>query len=267
MSWTTTWPLGGPAAGISPPASGAWPPQYAATTVLDGTYTVTAQAFDTLGIAGDSRVAVLPLNRSLPITVAGFDAGRNDYQVTVDFQWQPNPERDIVGYRVYDAGPDGAAGGGNDSLVCSTAGVNATSCSQASPPSGAQSYYVVAVDLSNLVDTSSARRESPYAQVVPVASSATAAPSAPLALVVTPDSSTGDPRLSWTHANTAGVRFFRIYRDGCCVVGDRYDATSSNGTSWTDGDAGTTNHRYWVTAIGPSLNESEPSSGVDWVLP
>ena len=78
-----------------------WPAQYnAATTVLDGTYTATAQAFDDRGIAGDSRAAVLPLNRSAPITVAGFTVGRNFNLSTIEFSWKRTPSCDIIGYKV-----------------------------------------------------------------------------------------------------------------------------------------------------------------------
>lgn len=266
-SWTTTWDLGSPAVGIDPPASGAWPAQYNAATVLDGTYTATAQAFDDLGIAGDSRVAILPLNRSLPITVTGFEAGRNSYQGTVDFKWDPNPERDIIGYRVYNTGPDNVLGNGNDSLACSTSDVNTTSCSDPSPPSETPTYGVVALDRVDLVNTSSTVRQSQYAKVVSVPSSASAAPLAPFLLVVTNDASTGNPSLSWAHLLPGSVRFFRIYRDNCCNVADRYDATASNGLSWSDPAPGTTSHQYWVTAVDSSLNESGPSNRFDWLAP
>jgi hypothetical protein len=101
-AWVTSWPLGSAAVAVAPPATGA---QYSATTVLDGTYTVTAQAFSTLGIAGDSRVAILPLNRSRPITVTGFRAGRNAYQNSVDFQWQPIPSATSSATRCSTPGP------------------------------------------------------------------------------------------------------------------------------------------------------------------
>jgi prepilin-type N-terminal cleavage/methylation domain-containing protein len=265
--WTTTWSLGSPALAINPPLTGSWPPQYSPATVLDGSYTVTAQAFDTLGIAGDARVAVLPLNRSLPTTVVGFEAGRNSYQGSVDFQWNPSPERDITGYRVYNAGPDNTLGNGNDTLVCSAATVNTTSCSDPSPPVGMPSYFVVARDRTNLVDNSSTPRESPYATVATVLLVPVPAPLVPLTLAGTPDPSTGNPALTWTHASPAGVRFFRIYRDSCCSVADRYGATAGNALSWTDPKPGTANRKYWVTAVGPTLNESAPSDRFDWVRP
>ena len=272
--WTTTWELGSAAVPLDPPMSGAWPAQYTAATVLDGTYTVTAQAFDDRGIAGDSRVAVLPLNRSFPMTVTGFEAGRNSYQNSVEFQWEPNPERDIIGYEVWNSGPDNTLGNGNDSLVCATADVNATSCSDLSPAAGTPGYYVVALDKEDIANSASDPRKSPYANVVSVPSSAVAAPAAPFLNPITLDGSTGNPELSWTHLDTAGVRFFRIYRDTCaagppavCEVADRYDSTPANGTTWVDPNPGGTTHRYWVTAVGPSLNESEPSNFSVSVLP
>jgi hypothetical protein len=98
-----------------------------------------------------------------------------------------------------------------------------------------------------------------------VASTA-AAPAAPLTLLALPDPSTGDPKLTWTHLSLASVRFFRIYRDNCCNVADRYDSTTGNGTSWVDPDPGVgLSHRYWVTAVGPAFNESGPSPRADWL--
>ena len=266
-TWTTTWQLGTAATPIDPPASGAWPPQYSAGTVLDGTYTVTAQAFDDRGIAGDSRAAILPLNRSFPLTVTGFEAGRNDYQDSIDFQWEPNPERDIIGYEVWNAGPDNTLGNGNDTLVCTTASAAATSCSDSAPPAGTPGYYAVALDKADIATAGSATRKSPYAKVVTVGATAPAAPLSPVLLPVGVEASTGNPQLSWAHLLPGTVRFFRIYRDQCCAIGDRYDSTASNQTSWVDPNPGNSSHRYWVTAVGPGLNESSPSNFADSVGP
>ena len=110
-------------------------------------------------------------------------------------------------------------------------------------------------------------RQSQYAKLVTVTSSAAAAPLAPSLLVVGNEASTGRPSLSWLHLFPGTVRFFRIYRDTCCSVANRYDATASNGLSWVDPKPGTVNHRYWVTAVGPSLSESGPSNAFDWLAP
>jgi prepilin-type N-terminal cleavage/methylation domain-containing protein len=268
-SWTTSWQLGPPAAGIDPPAVGAWPAQYdTATTVLDGTYTATAQAFDDLGIAGDTRAAVLPLNRSAPITVTGFNVGRNFNLNRLEFSWNANPELDILGYEVYDTGPDGIINS-NDGLVCSTGSVDATDCiSSGWMPATDTSYYVVALDHTD-IRTGTGTRRSTYAQRVATTS---AEPAQPLLLVVTPDLATGKPRLSWSHPNVSDVRYFRIYRDDCCEVDDRYNITATNATSWVDPNASAGTHRYWVTAVGstttspPGISESRPSNSFDWTM-
>ena len=66
---------------------------------------------------------MLPLNRSYPITVTGFEVGRNFNLGKLEFRWNQNPELDIIGYRVYDLGPDNVIGNGNDTLICETARV------------------------------------------------------------------------------------------------------------------------------------------------
>jgi type II secretory pathway pseudopilin PulG len=258
--WNTTWQLGAPVDPFDPTAAtGPWPAQYSGTTVLDGTYTVTVQAFDDRGVAGDARAAVLPLNRSKPITVTGFELGRNDYQNAIEFQWEPNPERDIIGYEVLNAGPDNVLGNGNDTVMCSTASANATSCVLESPPAGTPTYYVVANDKTDIVNTASAPRRSDFAKVVTTPATAPAAPLPPTLLPIAIGPS-GNPELDWLHLDLGSVRFFRIYRDSCCDVDDRYDATPGNSTHWVDPDPGTGSHTYWVTAVGPTFNESTPSS-------
>jgi prepilin-type N-terminal cleavage/methylation domain-containing protein len=269
-SWQATWQLGPAAAGKQPGTANWATTQFTAgSTVLDGTYTITGQAFDDRGIAGDSRASVLPLNRSLPITVTGFEAGRNFNVGRLEFRWNQSPELDIIGYRVYDLGPDNAYGNGNDTLVCETDSVEDTSCvASASMPAGNTSYGVVALDRTSITDTSSQPRTSQFAEAVATVSTQ---PADPTGLLVLPNLSL-QPVLNWSHPNAAAVRFFRIYRvtggsGSCCAVADRYDLTSSNATTWTDTNPPATGVqvRYWVTAVGPGLNESTPTNGFDWV--
>ena len=212
---------------------------------------------------------MLPLNRSAPITVTGFTVGRNYNLSRLEFSWNANPELDIIGYQVYDTGPDGVINS-NDGLVCSTDTVDATDCvSSSSMPSGNASYYVVALDHTDIKNGTGVRK-STYAQRVATTS---AQPANPSNLIVTLDIATGNPRLSWTHPNVSDIRYFRIYRDDCCDVEDRYNITSSNATSWVDPNAGLGTHRYWVTAVGststspPGISESQPSNSFDWPIP
>jgi hypothetical protein len=213
---------------------------------------------------------VLPLNRSAPITVTGFEAGRNFNTNRLEFRWNQSPELDIVGYKVFDLGPDNVVGNGNDTLVCETARVDLTSCSgSSSMPSGNATYGVVALDWPTITTPGTGQpRTSTYAKGVATVSTQ---PANPTLLTVLPDLSLR-PVLNWSHPSAGSVRFFRIYRitgtsGSCCAVADRYDLTSGNTpTSWTDPNPpGTgTQVQYWVTAVGPGLNESTPTNAVTW---
>ena len=116
------------------------------TGVVDGTYTIGAEAFDADNESGASRSVTVTLNRAAPQQPTGFVAGRNG-STGVEFEWNPNPERDITGYRVYQvvgAAPSPAF----DTKVCetSTGDPNPTACrSTTAPMSGLYRYYVVAL--------------------------------------------------------------------------------------------------------------------------
>jgi fibronectin type 3 domain-containing protein len=133
-------------------------------------------------------------------------------------------------------------------------------------PAGDTSYYVVALDHTD-IKNGTGTRKSTYAQRVATTS---VEPARPTLLVVTPDLATGKPKLSWSHPNVSDVRYFRIYRDDCCDVEDRYNITTTNATSWVDPNASAGTHRYWVTAVGsattspPGISESQPSNAFDW---
>ena len=77
----------------------------------------------------------------------------------------------------------------------------------------------------------------------------------------------GSPLMTWsTPAVGAGqrpIRFYRIYRDTGTSLADRYDVTVNASTTWTDARPGlVTAHKYWVTAVDTSNNESNPSNWV-----
>jgi prepilin-type N-terminal cleavage/methylation domain-containing protein len=272
-AWQAIWQLGPAAQGKDPMTANWSTTQYTAgSTVLDGTYTITGQAFDDRGIAGDSRASVLPLNRSAPITVTGFEVGRNFNTGRLEFRWNQSPELDIVGYRVLDLGPDNVIGNGNDDEICETERVEETSCSGSTAmPPGNATYGVVALDWPTITapgPTADDKRRSNFAEGV--ASSSTE-PASPSLLTALPDLSL-KPVLNWSHPSAGSIRFFRIYRitgtsGSCCAVADRYDVTSGNGTSWTDPNPPATGEavRYWVTAVGPGLNESTPTNAASWV--
>ena len=155
-TWSTTWQLGPSRRRAPGDVTANWATsQYdAATTVLDGTYTITAQAFNDLGIAGDSRAAVLPLNRSLPITVTGFEAGRDFNVQQGRVPLEPEPRARHHRLRGLRLGPRQRRSATATTRSCAqTASVDATSCT-AAMPSGNPTYYVVALDRTDITDTS-----------------------------------------------------------------------------------------------------------------
>jgi prepilin-type N-terminal cleavage/methylation domain-containing protein len=253
-NWGITWDLDNPA-------------------VLDGSYTLTAQAFDDRGIPGDVKAATVGINRSCPQQPTGFDFGFNHRSTTnhpsgvYEFQWQTNPERDIVGYRVYWAGPDGAPGGGDDALVCPSFGttpIQGTRCYADQSSGGAtQTYYVVAVDLSNISTTSSAPREGPPEQLTKTDPNS-APPTWPSGTNLTATLVDNYPTLGWDQQATpaAGrtIQYYRIYRDGDpSLLRNRVDWTDGPASAWADPQPGaTTSHQYWVTAVDDQFNESDP---------
>lgn len=252
-SFTATWNIGTAGSG---------------TEVLDGSYTMTARSFDERDVPGEARRADIVLNRRAPYAPTGFVGGHNtrvgDW---VELEWQPNRERDILGYRVVWAGPDDALATGDDEQVCPAPATGSllppttTSCTDLSAQSGEQVYSLTAVDRDpgNSLRTGDART-----RVVPPAGSR---PSSPLLLTI--ENLSGRPRLVWTAPLLEDVAFYRIYRDGTSVgYADRYDRTTGAlVTSYVDNDPGTESHRYWVTTVDSDFNESDPIGPVSWLLP
>ena len=67
----------------------------------DCKYFIQADGFDAEGRAGAPRVLSVILNRREPIKPTPVVGGRNGSGDRVDIQWNPNPECDVIGYRVY----------------------------------------------------------------------------------------------------------------------------------------------------------------------
>ena len=230
--------------------------------VYDGVYLVTAQAFDTRGVPGDIKVSSVSLNRQPPIVPTGFDGGYNQAFGVVDVRWSRNPERDIVGYRVY----RGASGG---TLVCDVP-ADATNCTDSGATNSSTTYRLYAIDKVDLGNPSTAsanlREGAAAVRVITPGSMTTGPPLTPTNLQAT--LSDNLPALSWDQplnpdpaANP--IAFYRIYRDTGTGLADRYDATFDSDMSYVDPDPGaTTEHTYWVTAVDSAFNESAPSDSV-----
>jgi type II secretory pathway pseudopilin PulG len=242
---------------------------------LDGTYLVSAQAFDSRGVPGEARSVTVHVNRRIPYAPASLTAGRNvQHGGVVDLDWTRNRERDVLGYRVWRV----QIGGGRNP-ICRDAGLDytvKTSCTDDNPVTvslgfGLPNYEVAAVDREDLKASSSTLRDGDKADVsIPL--SATTRPDAP---VVNPVAIIdGSPVLTWTAptvdtgAGQRPIRLYRIYRDSGTGLADRYDVTVDDSTTWTDPSPGNpATHRYWVTAVDDRNNESNLSNSVDYTTP
>jgi Tfp pilus assembly protein PilV len=242
-SFTSSWGIGSSGSG---------------TEVLDGSYQLTAQPFDDLGVAGEARRANVVLNRRQPYAppslVGGHDTRLNDW---VEFEWTANRERDVLGYRVIWAGANLVYGDFDDVQVCPTVaegpllGPATTTCVDRSPPVGATRYYVVALDR----DPANALRAGDRRTLAIAAPGPR--PHAPISLAVVTVG--GQPLLTWLPPLLGGASFYRIYRDG-----DRYDRTSAGALTYTDSSPGSGGHSYWVTAVDSAFNESDVVGPLVW---
>lgn len=244
---TVTWSVDGAVQGTAPGSGTSLTVSWPVTGLSDGTYLITARPYSSNGFSGASRSLNVTLNRFAPAAPTGFLAGRNGS--VVDFEWLPNPERDIVDYRVFRV-----VAGGTDVVVCDR--TKSTSCQDPSPPSGSVSYYVVAEDL----DPAGQYRAGPNSSTATVTAT-NQRPNAPTNLTAT--SSNGAVVLSWQAPTVPdpdgdAIAFYRIYRDGTAFAW-RYDRTGSGSDlTFTDTHTGGTPHSYWITAVDPQLAESAP---------
>ncbi|MEO8095139.1 MAG: prepilin-type N-terminal cleavage/methylation domain-containing protein [Pseudolysinimonas sp.] len=236
--------------------------------VYDGSYLVSAQAFDSRGVPGETRSVTVHVNRRNPFAPGSLTAGKNlQSGGVVDLDWLRNKERDVVGYRVWRVNSLGFT----RTQICNDSGLSytvKTSCTDTSPggvtlPAGIPDYEVAAVDYTDL-KAGTGLRDGTKA-TINIASTSTR-PVAPVVNV--PTIVDGSPLLTWTApavgAGQRPIRLYRIYRDSGTSLTDRYDVTVDASTRWTDANPGpSTAHRYWVTAVDTSNNESNPSNAVD----
>ncbi len=250
-SFTTAWTIGSSGSG---------------SEVLDGAYEISAQPYDDRDIAGEAKRANVVLNRRAPYAPPALDGGHdkrvNDW---VDLEWRSNAERDVLGYRVMWAGADRVAGNGDDTQVCPAPAAGtmlestATSCADLSPPSGATTYYIVAVDRA---PDNQLREGDRRTLAIAAPGARPAVPTGPLVATTV----NSQPKLTWSAPASGTVSFYRVYRDGTAVgYADRYGRTSGTTPSFVDDSAETGSHSYWVTTVDSSFNESDPLGPVIWV--
>jgi prepilin-type N-terminal cleavage/methylation domain-containing protein len=251
LGWSFQWELGAPGQDGTPDPEG---------SVVDGTYVVSAEAFDTYGVAGPSRSLTVSLNRSPADKVTGVAGGRTGDSATpadqvVDIEWLPSRERDIIGYSV-----ERVDAAGNRVEVCGQE--DRTSCIDADPPvEDGLTYYVFAWDI-NHVDGQP--RKGPEASDPLVVRLSNRAPFAPLTATATLQYD-GSVNLAWIRPIPEdpdlgdSIAFYRIYRDGTGYDA-RYAVWNDPGATaqFVDGNTGGTAHEYWVTAVDENFAESDP---------
>jgi Tfp pilus assembly protein PilV len=240
--------------------------------IVDGTYLVSANGFDKYGQAGTGRTLTMVINRYAPARPTGFVAGRNPLWGSgfVEFDWQANGERDILGYRVYRVASVLGIPAATDPVVCQTLSddTNSTStrCAATSEPGGLQRYYVRAVAPSH-TGTGEEQSDLPLLTGVQLVSGANVRPDAPTNVVedtVVDDGGMVTIRWDAPVDPDGSVAFYRIYRDDQSAWTVRYGNTDSGASVlFTDGDGAPGAHRYWITAVDNELAESDfaPAGG------
>ena len=254
-SFTWSWTIG--------TSTGGAPCSPTGTGVLDGTYLVGAQAYDSQGLSAGRKAVTVKLNRCPPMAPSGFRAVRPVLFSTIEVYWNASPEADVIGYYVYRANGNS----GNFSKISDASSgcyglLKKPNCYE-TDPGGNVSYEVRAVDL----DPSGNVREGDYS-----ASSAPAKdnqPDTPGSFASGGSTST----LTWTvpadsskDSPADSIDYFRVYRDGQTVTNryDIVDSTAATGATvnWTDLKPGSGTHTYYVTAVDSRGAESAMTAGV-----
>ena len=254
-TFTWQWTIGTSTGGApcSPTAGG----------VLDGTYLVGAQAFDSQGLSAGRKAVTIKLNRCPPLAPTGFRAVRPVLFSNVEVYWNASAEADVIGYYVYRS----QGGSGTFTKISDpTSGcyglLKKPNCVEADP-NGNVSYEVRAVDLDpsgNLREGDYTAASSPPKDNQPDTPGSFAANGSisTLTWTVPADSSKDSPADS--------IDYFRVYRDGQAVANryDLVDNTAATGTTvnWTDRNPGSGTHTYYVTAVDSRGAESAMTAGV-----
>ena len=250
----------------------------------DGTYTISARAFDANGNSGTKSQLQITVNLHQAIPPATVYAGYNQQVGGVDVQWVPSVDQDVLYYNVYRQTP--GVGNGSPVKVCSA--ITGLSCSDLTATSplpepatcatsstsftNVANYWVVGVDTNS---STGLPRESTSQSTHIDANLCDHPPAAPTNLTGTASGS--QITLNWTAPTDPdswdSVQFWRIYRySGASpnFPGDRYtligalDSSGNQVTTYADTspDPGGVQQNYCVTAVDTHMNESPCSNAV-----
>ena len=243
-NWSGNWEIGSVTSTV-----GAQP---AASEVVDGSYQLSAKAFDQYGQYGATRSETIVVNRRQHFAPARVAAGRNGS--AVEIEWSPAKEHDSQGFRV-----DRRVNGGSWVEVCARAVRTACRDGGAPPPPGllqtqTLEYSVVGYDR----DPAGALRAGDRSAVVKINDSVlSTAPGTPGSLQAS--LSNGNVVLTWTApAGLTAPDHYNIYRGGQAYA-DRLDSayiTPGQPLTYTDTRTNGQAHDYWITAVNDQLRES-----------
>lgn len=242
-TWSGTWNLGTVTA-----TAGAQPP---AGEIVDGSYELSAKAFDVYGQYGATKSQTIVVNRRVAFAPGHVEAGRNGSGVEVE--WSAAREHDSEGFRV-----DRRVNGGAWVAVCARA--QRTSCRDTAAPAAQAGqlleYSVVGSDR----DAGGALRDGDRSEIVAIDDvSPPAAPGTPGTLQASLVN--GNVVLTWTApAGTPVPDHYNFYRDGTAYT-DRLDSAYfgvGSPLTYTDRNTGGQAHDYWITAVNAQLGESAP---------
>lgn len=237
-TWDSSWNLGTVAATGAQPSVG---------EIVDGTYELSAKAFDQYDQYGTQKSATITVNRRQTFAPLHVAAGRNGG--SVEIEWSPAKELDNKGFKV-----ERRVNGGAWQLACPMA--VQTACQDAAAPAPQTGrileYSVVGYDL----DPSGALRAGDRSLAVPILDTVvvTVAPPTNLAATLT----AGTVTLTWTAPAGATPDHYNVYRDGTAYP-DRLDSAyfrTADPLRYVDTGTGGTLHDYWITAVDASLHES-----------
>jgi prepilin-type N-terminal cleavage/methylation domain-containing protein len=242
-SWSWTWDLNQGSTACAPAA------------IPDGTYFVSAVAYDRNGATGGAKAASVVINRCPPAAPTGLQGGRN--WGAIEITWAANPESDVIGYEVFQG----------STLVCglttklSCRDTDATRVASVLP----LTYTVKAYDTGQSGQRASA---------------------ASLPLTVLPDCGVGvcnhppnTPDVTYNAGTLSistpapqdkdtgdSIDFYRIYRTTGTSPptgpSDRYDIVDNTGGTVTWSDSSSGSYHYWVTAVDRHYSESDFSAVV-----